>query len=223
MVAHGAASGGGGGRTQLLATVEVLAMTVLTVSSPVFFYFSLPFFFFFLSRFSPLYPYSAPLFFLFIPLFFLLCFPSLLPLFFFFSFSLLVFHSLLCFFFFRSSTLSCALSLFVLVSPVFIGEKQGGRGRGCHCAAAPKTARGARPLCFSPPRGSRRIRVYASGVMVGIFLMFKRERDRIKIDENRGKKNMLLLLPRTSRGRRRSTVPFKTTSFGSLFFSLNNV
>jgi hypothetical protein len=30
-------------------------------------------------------------------------------------------------------------------------------------------------------------------------------------------------LPRTSRGRRRSTVLFKTASFGSLFFSLNNV
>jgi hypothetical protein len=224
-VTHGAASGGGGGRTQLLATVEVLAMTVLTISSPVFFYFSLYFFFFFLSGFSPLYPYSAPLFFLFIPLcFFLLCFPSLLPLFFFlfflslgFSFSSLlllfsVFHPLL-----------CSLSLFVLVSPVFIGKKQGGRDRGCHCAAALKTVRGACPLCFSPPRGSRRIRVYASGVMVGIFLMFKRERDRIKIDENRGKKNMLLPLPRTSRGRRRPTVSFKTASFGSLFFLLNNV
>jgi hypothetical protein len=59
--------------------------------------------------------------------------------------------------------------------------------------------------------------------MVGIFLMFKRERDRIKIDENRGKKNMLLPLPRTSRGRRRSTVLYKMAWFGSLFFSLNNV
>jgi len=35
-VAHGATGDGGGGRTQLLATVEVPAMTVLTVSSPVF-------------------------------------------------------------------------------------------------------------------------------------------------------------------------------------------
>jgi len=35
-VAHGAAGGDGGGRTQLLPTMEVSAMTVLTVSSPVF-------------------------------------------------------------------------------------------------------------------------------------------------------------------------------------------
>jgi len=54
--------------------------------------------------------------------------------------------------------------------------------------------------------------------------MFKRESERRKVDENRGKKNMLLPLPRTSRGRRRPTVPFKTTPFGrSLIFSLNNV
>ena len=36
-MAHGAAGSGGGGRTQLLVAVEVPAMTVLTVSSPVFF------------------------------------------------------------------------------------------------------------------------------------------------------------------------------------------
>jgi hypothetical protein len=49
-VAHGVAGGGGGGRTQLLATVEVLAMTVLTVSSPILFLvfsFSSSFFFLF--------------------------------------------------------------------------------------------------------------------------------------------------------------------------------
>jgi hypothetical protein len=65
-VAHGATGDGGGGRTQLLAMVEVPAMTVLTVSSPVFLLF-FSFFFFLLSRFSPLYPYFAPLFFLSIP------------------------------------------------------------------------------------------------------------------------------------------------------------
>jgi len=35
-MAHCVAGGGGGGRTQLLVTVEMPAMTVLTVSSPVF-------------------------------------------------------------------------------------------------------------------------------------------------------------------------------------------
>ena len=65
-VAHGAAGGSGGGRTQLLATVEVPAMMVLTVSSPIFFcfFFSSCSFFSFFSLGSLL---SIPLFFL--PLF----------------------------------------------------------------------------------------------------------------------------------------------------------
>jgi hypothetical protein len=39
-VAHGAAGDSGGGRMQLLVTVVVPAMTVLTVSSPIFSVFS---------------------------------------------------------------------------------------------------------------------------------------------------------------------------------------
>jgi hypothetical protein len=69
-VAHGADGGCGSGRMQLLAAVEVPTMTVLIVSSLVFFlcFPSLSFLFFFLSRFYPHGPYSAPLFFLSIPL-----------------------------------------------------------------------------------------------------------------------------------------------------------
>jgi hypothetical protein len=50
--------------------------------------------------------------------------------------------------------------------------------------------------------------------MVGVFLMFRRERERREI----GEKNLLLPLPRTSRGRRRPTVSFKMAPFGSFFF-----
>jgi hypothetical protein len=67
VVAHGAV----GGRTQLLAMVEVLAMMVLTVSSPIFFcfFFSSSAYFSFFSLGSLL---SIPLFFsasFFLPLF----------------------------------------------------------------------------------------------------------------------------------------------------------
>jgi hypothetical protein len=37
--------------------------------------------------------------------------------------------------------------------------------------------------------------------------------------ENRGRKNLLLPLLRASRGRKKVTVPFKTTPFWSPFFS----
>jgi len=106
--AHGAA--GGGGKTPLLTAVEVPTMTVLTISSPVFFL-CFPSLLllssFFLSRFSPLYPYSAPLFFLSLSLFS-------------FSFSS-VFSSPLGFFSFSYFPL-----LFALSSPVFIGKNRGG-------------------------------------------------------------------------------------------------
>jgi len=121
-MAHGAAGSGGGGRTQLLAAVEVPAMTVLTVSSPIFlslFSFSSSSFFPFFSSLGSLLsiPFLLPsffsLFFLYIPLFFLFsfCFPSLLPLFFLFFLSLGFFvpFFFLCYF----------------LSPVFIGKNKG--------------------------------------------------------------------------------------------------
>jgi hypothetical protein len=48
-----------------------------------------------------------------------------------------------------------------------------------------------------------------------LFYAFKKK----KVGENRGKKNLLLPLLRTSKGRRRPTVPFKTAPFQSLFFA----
>jgi hypothetical protein len=77
-VAHGVAGGGGGGRTQLLATVEVLAMTVLTVSSPILFL---------------VFSFSSSFFFSFSSLGYLLSIPILLLS----SFSLFLFSALLFF------------------------------------------------------------------------------------------------------------------------------
>jgi hypothetical protein len=90
-----------------------------------------------------------------------------------------------------------------LLSLPLYKKNRGERGRGGHCAAAPKATWGARSLLFSPPRGSSRVRGYTSGFIVG-------------------KKNFLLPLPRTSKGRRRLIVPFKTAPFGSLFFFVNS-
>jgi len=153
-LAHGAAGGDGGGRTQLLPTVKVSAMTVRTVSSPVFSSLHL-FFSFFISPFSPLYPYSTPLFFLSIPLF-----------------------------------LSC--------SPFtcFYRQKTGERKNGAAIVLPPLQHEESFGLC-------RRL--------------FEREDG-----GDRGGKNLLLPLFRASRGRRRPTVPFKTTLFGS-FFLMNSV
>jgi len=56
-----------------------------------------------------------------------------------------------------------------------------------------KTAKGDIPYVFSPPRGRPRVRVYTSGVMVGVFLMFRREargEKSVKI----GEQNLLLPL-----------------------------
>jgi hypothetical protein len=52
------------------------------------------------------------------------------------------------------------------------------------------------------------------GVLVDVFLSFFGERGKRKVGEG----NLLLPLPRGSRGRRRPTVPFKMTSFRSFFF-----
>jgi len=41
-----------------------------------------------------------------------------------------------------------------------------------------------RPLCFSPPRGRPRVRVYASGVMVGVFFMLSEKEG----EKSRGEK-----------------------------------
>ena len=152
-MAHGAAGSGGGGRTQLLVAVEVPAMTVLTVSSPVFFsLFSFSFSSSFTSFSSlgsllsiPFLLLSSFSLFLFFFLF-SFCFPSLLPLFFLFFLSLSFFVS---FFFLR-----------YFLSLVFIGKKQGERGLlpllshgavvGRPLCSRPRTAQGVRPLYFSP-------------------------------------------------------------------------
>jgi hypothetical protein len=52
------------------------------------------------------------------------------------------------------------------------------------------------------------------GSFVGIFLSCFEEKGKRKAREG----NLLLPLPRVSRGRRRPTVPFKTAPFGSFFF-----
>jgi hypothetical protein len=111
---------GGGGKTQLLAAVETPAMTVFTGSSPVF-PISLCFLFFF-----PSVLLLSLSFFLF---FFLSRFSPLYPYFaslFFLSISLPFFFL---FSFFRS--------LFLLSLPLY-RKNRGERGKGGHCAAAPK-------------------------------------------------------------------------------------
>jgi hypothetical protein len=52
------------------------------------------------------------------------------------------------------------------------------------------------------------------GSFVGVFLSWFEEKGKRKAGEG----NLLLPLPRASRGRRRPIVPFKTAPFGSLFF-----
>jgi len=54
------------------------------------------------------------------------------------------------------------------------------------------------------------------GSFVGVFLSWFEEKGKRKAREG----NLLLPLPRASRGRRRPTVPFKTAPFRSLFFFL---
>ena len=146
---------------------------------------------------------------LFFSAFFLCSFVSFFSQFFFFSFGLQTFFSLVL------PSVPSFCSLF----PCFYRKNSGERGRGGHCAVAPKTIRGAHSLLFLPPRGRPRIRGYTSGFMVGVFLMLFRERGTEK-----SIKKLLLPLPRTSRGRRRPTVPFKTAPFGyfCFFFYVNS-
>jgi len=59
-----------------------------------------------------------------------------------------------------------------------------------------------------------KLRQVEGGASVGVFLSFRKESGRRKI----GEKNLLLPLPRVSRGRRRPTMPFKMASFGAFFF-----
>jgi hypothetical protein len=69
---------------------------------------------------------------------------------------------------------------FCSLFPCFYRKNSGERGRGGHCAIAPKTTQGAHSLHFLPPRGRPRIRGYTSEFMVGVFLMLFRERGREK-------------------------------------------
>jgi hypothetical protein len=58
---------------------------------------------------------------------------------------------------------------------------------------------------------------------VGVFLKGSRRLFQGEVGENRGKKILLLPLPRASRGRRRSTVPSKRHRFRPSFFLMNIV
>jgi hypothetical protein len=49
--------------------------------------------------------------------------------------------------------------------------------------------------------------------MIDVFLMLSEKEG----EKSRGEKNLLLHLPRASRGRRRPTVPFKTAPFQAFF------
>ena len=144
----------------------------------------------------------------------LLFFPSILHCFFYCPLPLLFSFSLKLFFFpsvFRASTaLSLLLFFFLLVSPVFIGKKQGGERPGRLLCCRPSTTQGAHLLPFL-----QHVESFGQVGVLGrrLFDAFKRK----KIGENRGKKNLLLPLLHASRGRRRPTVSFKTAPFG-LFF-----
>jgi len=125
VVPHGAAEGDGGGRTRLLAVAGTQWRTVLRLLLPL-----------------------SPSF-----IFFLFCFSLSLSLSLSLSFSFL--FSLLCYVFF--SFFSFGLPAFFLVF-LFCGallciyrKNMGERGRGGHCAAAPKTARRACSLIFHRP------------------------------------------------------------------------
>jgi len=142
------------------------------------------------------------------------------PLFFsaFFSFVLLfLFPLLLLVFFFFLSVSRPSFSLvlppyslvfFFVLPPCFYSQKQGRDMAGVATMLPPHDCRRTRFLLFSPPCGRPRVRVYTSGVMIGVFLMLFGERGGEK-----SVKNLLLPLPRTSRGRRRPTMPFKTALF----------
>jgi hypothetical protein len=60
--------------------------------------------------------------------------------------------------------------------------------------------------------------VDASGVMVGVFLSFRREMERRNVGENRGTKPSSSPIFCVSRGRRKATVPLKRHCFRLFFF-----
>jgi len=158
-----------------------------------------------------------------------LCVSSLLSLFlYFFSFS-----PLFSFLSFRSPSAASLSSLFVssllfsfslqtpllfclpssALFPCIYRKNRGERGRGGPCAASPKTARGARPLCFFHAvvgHGSELRQVGAFGRR--LFEFFQRKGER-----KAGEKKSSSSPSRASRGRRRPTMPFKTAPFGSFF------
>ena len=88
------------------------------------------------------------------------------------------------------------------ISPVFI-EKQG------------RDIAGATTVLPPLHRPSNTWKAFGQVGVLGQHLFDAFERK--KVGENRGKKNLLLPLPRSSRGRRRPTVPSKRHRFG-LFF-----
>jgi len=91
--------------------------------------------------------------------------------------------------------------------PCIYRKNRGDRGKGWPLCNRPKNCPRNTPPS-SPTRGKLR----ASGVGQRLF-------ERELAVENRGRKNLLLPLLRASRGRKKVTVPFKTTPFWSPFFS----
>jgi len=84
--------------------------------------------------------------------------------------------------------------------PVFIGKNRGGMWLGRPLCCHPTTAWGARSLLFSPPRGRPRVRGYTSGVMVGVFLMLLRDRNRWKQRKKKSFFSPVLRIQRKKKG-----------------------
>jgi len=211
---------------------------LFSLSLSIFSFFPLMFFFFlffFLSRLFPLYPYSASLFFLTIHL----CFFSFSFSLFFLALSLPLFSSFLAILLSLSLSLSlffCSFqssplcsSVLVLPSlmppllfcpPVFIGKNRGGMWLGRPLCCHPTTAWGARSLLFSPPRGRPRVRGYTSGVMVGVFLMLLRDRNRWKQRKKKSFFSPVLRIQRKKKGY--SAVQNNTVLVSLSFFCVNS-
>ena len=110
------------------------------------------------------------------------------------------------------------LPLLLSLSLIFIGKKT---GEEIALLPLPSLRVGVgwpgRPLC-NCPRGTSPLFFHQVAskwvVFVGIFLSYFGERGKRKAGEG----NLLLPLLHVSRGRRRPTLSFKTTPFGSLFF-----
>jgi hypothetical protein len=69
------------------------------------------------------------------------------------------------------------------------------------------------PSVFSTPWEATGQSLGKWGLWVSVFLSFFGEKGK----EKQGRNNILFPLPRASRGRRRPTMSFKTTPFGSFF------